>query len=199
MVIKIRKILSKEEENKRKKRNQLAVGLILVVLMFLSVAGYAFVGGGSENENNLNSNKVSYNSFEFYNQNDFWVLNNQNVQLIFKYNPEQTIKISPELNSLDSYYNKPLYISSSNREAELEIYKNLQNYVQRIQEACIKENGEECGDNLPIKTCGDNFIIIKEDNISNILQNGSCIIITAPEENLTMVTDEFLFNLFGIE
>jgi len=191
----MRRIEIKEQEDKKKKRNQLIVGLILVVLMFVSVAGYAFVGNGSENK--INSNKIVYNGFDFYNQNDFWILNNKNPQLIFKYNPEQTKNISVNVNQINDYYNKPLYIFSEDVEAELEIYKNLQGYSQRIQRACVE--GNLCNSDIPIKTCEDNFIIIKKSETTNILQDNNCVIIEGAAENLTMIADEFLFRLFKIK
>ncbi len=191
----MRRIEIKEQKDKKKKRNQLIVGLILVVLMFVSVASYAFVG--SDKENKQNPNKINYNGFDFYNQNDFWILDNKNLQLIFKYNPEQTKNISVNVNQLSTYYNKPLYLSSEDVEAELEIYRNLQGYSQRIQRACVE--GKKCDDNIPIKTCEDNFIIIKKSEIVNILQDNSCVIIEGPAENLTMIADEFLFRLFEIK
>lgn len=188
----MRKIISKYKESKRKKRNGIIIGLILVGVMLFSVLGYAFRGGGNDDIKKLN-----YNDFEFVEQNGFWFTNIENFQFAFKYNPQQVEEIDSELKYLDNYYNKPLYISSENSEAELEIYRNLfyQNQiVQRMQSACL----EECDENLPVKTCEDNFIIIKENNISEIIQEENCVFIKGREENLTKITDEFLFKILGI-
>jgi hypothetical protein len=56
----------------------------------------------------------------------------------------------------------------------------------------------DCEETLPIKTCEDNFIIIKENNFTNIIQEDNCVFIQGPSENLTMVSDEFLFHILGV-
>lgn len=187
----MRKIVSKHAEGKKTRRNQLIVGLVLIFIMFFSVVGYSFTGKTVEN-----SGKINYNGYEFAEQNGFWVLNIGNL-FFFKYNPEQVEKSYALVNPLSNYYQKPLYISSENQEAEREIYVNLRQVALRIQSACLE--GEECrGENLPVKTCRDNFIIIREDNSSYINQDENCVFIQAPQENLTKLTDEFLFKTLGI-
>lgn len=190
----MRKIVSKDTEEKRKKRNGWIIGIILIAVMLFSVLGYSF-GGGEKNS----STKITYNGFEFLKQNDFWVLEKDNSYFIFIYNPEQIDKISSKLNSLENYKNKPLYIFSEDSEAELEIYRNLfyQNQiVQRFQKACPE--GEKCGENIPAKTCDDNFIIIKESEKSEIIQENNCVFILGETGNLTKSSDEFLFKILGI-
>ncbi len=190
----MRKITSKYKENKRKRRNGMIIGLILVGVMLFSILGYAFRG-----QENNDIKKLNYNGFEFVEQNGFWFTNTENFQLVFKYNPQQIEKIASELKNLNNYYGKTLYISSENSEAGSEIYRNLfyQNQiVQRMQSACLEE--DICNENLPVKTCEDNFIIIKPDNISEITQEENCVFIKGEEENLIKITDEFLFKIFGI-
>ena len=160
----MRKIISKYKKDKKKRRNGIIIGLILVGVMLFSILGYSFQGVG-----NNDIKKLNYNGFEFVEQNGFWFTNIENIQFAFKYNTEQVEEIDSELKYLNNYYGKPLYISSENGGAELEIYRNLfyQNkLVQRMQSACL----EECDENLPVKTCEDNFIIIKKNNNSEIIQ-----------------------------
>ncbi|RPH39460.1 MAG: hypothetical protein EHM87_24055 [Burkholderiales bacterium] len=188
----MRSIIQKE---KSRRTNQIALGIILAIVMFISVLGYSFQGG-----NTTDSEKVVYNGFEFTSQNGLWFLEMGNIQFSFLYNPHQTERIGTNINYLDSYSGKPLYVYSENREAESEIYRNLfyQNrIVQRIQYACLNE--DECKGNFPIKTCSDNFILIKESNQSRITQNENCISIEGPEEELTKLTDEFLFKILKVD
>ena len=192
--MKIRKIISKDTEEKRRKRNGWIIGIILIAVMLFSVLGYSF-GSGDENS----STKINYNGFEFLKQNDFWVLEKDSSYFIFTYNPEQVEKINSNLKPLESYKGKPLYIFSEDSEAELEIYRNLfyQNQiVQRFQEACPE--GEKCEGNIPVKTCEDNFIIIKESEKNEIIQEKNCVFIRGEIENLTKSSDEFLFKILGI-
>ena len=67
----------------------------------------------------------------------------------------------------------------------------------RIQPACLDES--ECEGGWPVKTCKDNFIIIRNSNYTNIIQEDNCVFINGPEENLTQITDEFLFKIIGVE
>lgn len=187
----MRKIVSKYTENKRKKRNGLIVGMILIFIMFFSVIAYSL--GGREDKG---VEKIKYNGFEFIKQEGFWFTSIGNLDFVFKYNPKEVEKISSELNYLNDYSGKPLYLSSEYNEANSEIYRNLNQIVQRMQNACLE--GEDYEGDFPIKTCENNFIIIKESNVTEIIQNKSCVFIQGPEENLTQITDEFLFKILGI-
>ena len=187
----MRKIVSKKEQEKKIKRNQWVVGIVLVFLMLFSVLGYAF-GGKSDGENE----KVTYNEFEFLGQNGFWYTQIGNFEFVFDYNPNEVEKQEAELNYVNEYYEKPLYLSSENSKASSEIYNNLNRFVLRMQNACTED--QECEGNLPVKTCEDNFIIIKKSNETKLYQNESCVFIEAPEEELVKLTDEFLFQILGI-
>ncbi len=189
----MKKITSKQEKSRKKNRNQLIVGLILIGVMLFSVIGYSFQGSGG----NVNK-KIKYNGFEFIKQGDFWVLNINNNNFVFKYNPEEVEKINEYLTPLNGYYDQPLYIFSESNAAELEIYRNLNLFVQRIQKAC-PEGEKNCGENDPFKTCKDNFIIIKESNSSKIYQEENCVFIEGKQEDLVKLSDGFLFKIFGIK
>lgn len=190
----MRKISSRQAEAKRKKKNQIIVGVVLIFLMFFSVFGYAF-GGQPSNSNN--SDSIEYNGFQFQNQNGLWVLNRGSFNFIFSYNPEEINRTFPLVNTLNDYYQKPLYIYTENIDAGAEIYSNFNQVALRFQEACPE--GQVCeNENLPIKTCEDNLIIIKESNESLIRQENNCVLIYGPAENLVKLTDEFLFETIGI-
>lgn len=185
----MRQITTQKDKERKNRTKQYAVGVILVLIMFLSVLGYSF-----QREEQDSTKKINYNGFNFINQNGFWVLEDQNF--IFRYNPLEVEKINSQILPLSNYAGKPLYISSENQEAGSEIYTNLNPIVQRIQYACLEN--ETCDSDLPIKTCQDNFIIIKEADSNKISQNENCVFIQGPYENLTKISDEFLFKIIGI-
>jgi len=190
----MRKIISKEDEGKKRRRNQFIIGGVLILVMLASSLGYAFT-----REQTASNEKIIYNGFEFTKQSGFWSTNINSYQFFFAYNPKETPKINSILNSLESYVGKPLYIYSESSEAATEIYRNLfyQNQiVERVQDACL--NGEKCENNAPIKTCENNFIIIKESVNNRIMQNKSCVFVEGNMGNLTQLSDEFLFNIAGI-
>jgi len=190
----MRRIGSKRKEEKKQKRNQLFVGVVLALILFLSIFGYSFGGKDAE------SNKIIYNGYEFVEKDGFWFTEIDGLEFSFRYNPNETEKIDSDLNPLSNYYGLPLYIFSEDIESESEIYRNLlyQNLIiQRMQLACLE--GEECEDEeLPVKTCEDNFIIIRESNITEVVQEDNCVFIYGKMENLTRITDGFLLKIIGI-
>ena len=199
----MRKLLSEHEENKKRKRRQLAVGLVLIFLMFFSVAGFAFqvIGGkGGQIDQQIQTQTINYNGFEFREQNGFWILNKDNINFIFRNNPYQVTKTDSVINDLNNYLNKSLYITSESIEAESEIQTNLAQLIGKIENACLREcnNNEE----LPIRSCEDNFIIIKEiteNESAGINQENNCVFIKGKKADLVKLTDEFLFKLLGVE
>ncbi len=199
----MKKIRTKYSEAKKQKRNQMIVGAVLVFVMFGSVFG-VIVGSFGQDKDSKN---MKYNGIEFVEQNGFWFASKGNLNFVFRNNPEQVEKIDSELNYFNSYEGKPLYIYSENYGAELEVLRNFfyQNQiVQRVQSACLDGEADifnkttECDVNLPVKNCENNFIIIRESNETRIVQNKNCVFIHGEKENLSKITDEFLFNVFGI-
>jgi len=188
----MRRLVSKEEEERKRKRNQIIAGVVLAVVMILSTIGFAIQGNSSSSTDIISENQTTYNGFTFINQNGLWTLEN----FIFRYNPNEVENISSGINKLSSYEGKPAYVYSEDSEAEAEIAVNIGQVAQRIQKACPKD--ENCTEDIPVKTCSDNFIIIKESDISSIVQNNSCVLINGPKENLTLLADGFLFKTLGV-
>lgn len=193
----MRRINTAHSRKKKQKRQNMILGIALIIVMFGSVFGMV-VGSFGQSKNN--SNSLEYNGFEFFEQNGFWFLVHERGTFVFKNNPKEVLDISQKLSSLDSYYEKSLYISSNFNEATSEIYGNLfqQNkIVQRVQFACLK--GDKCEGDLPTKDCENNFIILRESSISKIYQDKSCVFIEGKKEDLVKLVDEFLFNILGIK
>jgi len=189
----MKKIVSKHQRERKQNIKQWAVGIILIGVMLFGIIGYSFQGRGGDF-----SKKIKYNGFEFVAQGDYWVLNLDQGNFVFNYNPEEIERIEEYLNPINNYYNKPLYVFSESNSAEREIYQNLfyNGLVQRFQGGC-PEN-ETCKENVPTKTCEDNFIIIKESDSSKIYQQENCVFIEGKREDLIKLTDGFLFKILGI-
>jgi hypothetical protein len=193
--MKIRKLVSKAEEKKKRQRNQFLVGGVMILVMFSSIIGYSLSGLG-----NTSSTSIKYNGLKFVYTSNYWDVNIGNFKFSFSYNPNQVVKLNSSFNLLDNYSGKPLYIYSKNSGAEAEIYKNLFNQnsiAQRVQYACPA--GEICNENIPSKTCDDNFIIIKEGENSSIRQEKNCVFIEGKAEELVKLSDSFLFKITGIQ
>ncbi len=191
----MRSIESKKDIERRRKRNQIIVGLIMIFIMLGST--FAIIIDSLSNEGSKGNNKIEYNGYEFIENNGFWITKIGNYNFAFSYNPEQTSEIGGEFQTLDKYYGVPLYFSTESESAMNEIYRNLNGIVERTQAACIEE--KECPEDWPIKDCSNNFIIIKESNESKIIQQDKCVFIYGESENLTQITDGFLFKIMGIK
>ena len=188
----MRRIISAESRKKRDKRNQLILGIGLAAIIMFSLVAYPFQTGNS----GPNNSNLEYNGFTFVNVNNLWVLEIGSFQFVFRTKPNEAPKIDSEVNFVNSYSNKPLYIESESDIASVGIYNNLNQVTQRIQPACFKKT---CEEDVPRKTCEDNFIIISTGAEASIVQEDNCVFITGPEAELISIVDEFLYKILGVE
>lgn len=197
----MKRFVSKHEKARKEKRKQAIIGISLTVLMFLSVMGFAFqfgTGVGNGQEEIPEQDRVVYNGVEFVYNNGFWTVGG----FAFRHNPEEVPNIEPEgeLKNIFSYEEEPLYIYSESSEARSEINVNLRPIVSGLSSGCPEDIEEGiCPEETPVKSCDeDNFIIIREDTESTIRQENRCVFIEGPSEDLTLLTDQFLFKLLEI-
>jgi len=192
----MKKIVTKQEQAKKTRRNQLIIGGVLILLMVFSTLGYALSSRSDEGE----SGKINYNGIEFVKSSEYWYFNIQGQDFITRYNPKEVENISfSSYLSIGNYQDKPLYFVGSG-DSVFEIGRNLDSFILRTQYACLV--GEECEEDLPTKDCSeDNVIVIKEplDNgTRSIYQNDNCIFIIADYINQTKYADAFIFEILGI-
>jgi len=189
----MRKITSKYAQKKKEKRKQILVSTVLIGILFVSIVGFGFQGNYGED------NKITYNGYEFVNQNTYWVTNIQGVDFLFKYNPLQIQEYTSLLGSLDNYYDKYVYIFSENPTAEIELYSNMRYLSKKLQNACLE--GKECPyQNMPTKTCEDNVIILELGKEVGLEKDKNCVYIRGEtQEELIKNIDAFLFKLLNIE
>ncbi len=203
----MRKLSSKKEEAKKRKRNQIIIGVILVVVMFGSVFGLATLNFDNPDESNAN---INYEGYEFINQGSYWYLTIGGEEYGFQYNPyqiQESFNLTTEnLRYLNAYSNAPLYINSfSNVNAEVELVRVFNRVALRIQKACLSDNStetgtsEDCLQDLPIKDCSSNFIIVREGEQERIYQEENCVFIEGSIENLIKLTDDYLYRIMGIK
>lgn len=167
----------------------------MIIVMFFSVVGFGFSGSVSQSGGTL-----KYGDYEFFPQNNFWVLTLGGYQFGFINNPTEmdALEIQSDvlLNGLNSYAGRPLYVSSEDGDATSHISLNLGQVVQRIQNACL--DGGECEGELPIKDCTNNFIILLQGESNKITQDQNCIYLEAKSGSSIAVIDEFLFKTIGV-
>lgn len=189
----MKQIISREETEKKERRNKIIIGLILVGIMVISSAGYAFFG-----TDKTSAEKIQYNNIEFSLQDDnLWHAKIQDYEFSAFYNPKDTENISGIVTlKLGNYYNKPLFFSyDSDRQAVEEISRNIASFTQRVQYVCL----DECKEDFPVKNCTDNIIIIKDLNISLIKQEDNCVYILADRDNILRASDAFVYKILGVQ
>lgn len=196
----MRKLISHEDREKKKHRNQFIVVIVLGVVLVLSIAGFALQGalGGSSSSS---QGTTTYNGFQFTRSDNYWIIGN----FVFQNGPMNVSNLSSTvtglLNNAQDYQGSPVYIYSEDAGARAEAYANFANIALRVQDACPSEStspNANCTENVPTKTCSDNFIIIKSANTSMIKQDNGCVYIEGPQQDLVKLTDEFLYKILGI-
>ena len=188
----MRKIETKEDVERKDRRNKIIIGVALVVLMLFSTAGYAFFSG--DKNNGATSGKVNINGKEFYNQGNYWATTIDGKSYYFTYLPNETGSISLK-KSISDYSSKTVYFTEQGI-AEGEIAQNFANFAGKIAFAC-REN-ENCTENWPIKNCSSNLIIINEQYAGNnlVVAEDNCVFITS--NDTVRSADAFIYRVLGI-
>lgn len=214
-MVQMRKIESKAEMQKKQRKNQLIVGVILVAIMVLSTAGYSIMDRGETETGGTET----YNNFKFASVAGRWGVQKQGFNLATRYLPKEVENISYQAAiSANSFNGKEVYFVALSDDAKMvanEVATNLP--VLRAQFACIEDdaNRTECSD-LPLKTCSNFVFIIDEKRFNNasssinnsanfntpikpkIYQKENCITIEASSKDMMRAADRFLFGAYGI-
>jgi hypothetical protein len=186
----MRKITSKHVDNKKQKRKGLIVGGVLIFIMLFSVLGSGLYLFGDENE----SRTIKYQGYEFFENGGLFYFELGDYQFALQNNPNELPEIGGEINPINNYENQPLYFFSENENVGWIIPANLNAVVQRMQDACY----EECEEDYPVKTCEDNFIIVREGETNKIEQIDNCVFIEGDLDKLGELSDVFLLKVLGI-
>jgi hypothetical protein len=193
-----KKLETKEQIEKKKKRNNYLLASILILVTFGSVFGV--VVNFISSSNKTSNEKITYGGLEFQNAGSYYTLTLGDKVFYFSSSPNDFSKVDYTMNitkNLASLLGKPLYLESENYNIEQELYQNLQNYTLRIQPACT--DAKTCFDNTyPIKDCTNNFIVVKQAENNKVYENDSCIYIEGKQEDLMKLTDITLLKLMGI-
>jgi hypothetical protein len=178
----MRKLKIGKEERKKQ-----TWAIVFLVLLTFSTVGYAIVNSFS------NSNSSDIDSGDFVREGNFWTIAVGSQKYYFSYLPSQlgNLSVDGEFNLAD-YYGVPLYFTEDSP-GSLEILNNLGRYVERSQNACISE--EDCADNLPLKNCSvDNVIVFVEGNVE-IRKEDKCVYLVGDS---LMAADKFLYEVLKI-
>lgn len=180
----MRKIVSEQEREKKRKRNNLFMSIFLLAILVLSTAGYALL---SNNDSPATTN--SGTGIQLVGNR--WIVPINGIDFAFTNSPADVKDIPVEItSSISSLQSSSLYISSSNTAVISEVVSNLGKYVPRIQNACYGP----CEQDLPEKDCTQNLIVWKDSPENKVYQDQNCIFI---EGDLRAV-DAFLYKILGL-
>ena len=197
----IKRIESKEQKEKKSKRNQWILAGILVLIMLASIFGIIFQDLAGTGTSSQQSSDVTFNGYTFQAVNGYYVLQIGSQTFYFSQNPQNVDSIIKTVNlskTMPDYIGQVVYVSSEDYNSYNEIYSDMGNYTTRIQEACAEN--ETCADStLPTKTCADNLIIVKEAPEDKIYQKDNCVYIEGNQNDLLSLTDEFLMRIIGVK
>lgn len=191
----MRKIISKAEEKKKERKGRIIISVLLLSIMVLSVFGIIVDSIGKSEET---SGNIIYNGIEFFSNQErlFFQIKGVDYTVLNSPNNLTNISIPNDLNAIEHYSDAPLYVYSKDRNLESQIYYNLNNFASRIQPGCVEN--EECYGDFPIKTCENNFILVLQGEEINITQEGNCVFIRSPKEEMQRVLDAFFLRITGV-
>lgn len=189
-----RSISSLEKDKDKTKKNQRILGIVLIVVMFGSVFGVIVGSFNSDKEEQL-----KYKNYDLIKNNGIYELRVGQSSFYFSKNPNELSR-NYDVNVtklITNYVSTTLYVDTNDYYAAQEIQNNLEPYVVRIQPACISE--DSCPSNeLPIKTCDENVIIIRESEENKIYEDNKCVFIEGKSENLSELVDIFILKILGL-
>jgi hypothetical protein len=190
----MKKLVTKTDKEKKEKRNKILMGVFLALIMIASTAGFAFFSS-----DNTETKKTNYNGRDFQmTESGYWGTKISNTEFYFYYSPVETEQIDSPVVSSTFYHNSPLFIVSDTPEATSELARTMINFAPRVQEACFEGEEENCRQDLPIKNCDENLILIRTANITKITKYDNCVFIEAEAGEQTKAVDAFLYRLLGV-
>ena len=181
-----------------RKRNNIILGVVMIVLLVGSSLGYSLMSGTGGNKN-----EVSEMGFDFVRDGGMWKTLIDGEIFAFRYLPSELsdveVNLSPRDDSgepsveLDMYSRQPLYFVNQG-EGVGDILANLDRYILRYQEACFG-NESICEGDLPVKDCNSNLIIFIEENETSVYREDNCVFIVG---DVSRGSDAFLYEVLGI-
>ncbi len=191
----MRKIRTEAETNRKRKRNQILIGTVMIGLLVFSTLGYSLMSNDKDEEDFA----VNEYGIDFFRENGFWKVVLGEDVFGFQNLPSEVSDINVNISlNLGMYSGQPLYFVNPDMGAS-EVLNNIGRYVLRYQEACLAledgENGSSCEGDLPTKDCKSNLIIFEGGSETKVYQDENCIYIVGDE---IMGADAFLYKLLGI-
>jgi len=199
----IKKIETKGVQEKKRRTRNFLIGMVLVLIMVFSTAGYAIDVAISNQGQKAQT--VKYNGIQFNKDaNGFWDFQYNGQKFITTYNPLELngTKATTGL-TLATYKGQVLYYEyNQSQDGAREVLTNLWDLNQiplRTMRACLSD---DCPVDAPVKSCTNDHIISFRTPIGNeaerVYKEDNCVFIVAKDNNQVKYSDAFLYGLLGI-
>ena len=203
----IKKIETREDSERKKRRTKLVIGIIIIVLMIFSTIGFAMIGNNQEVIDN-----TVYNGYKFTSTSSGWQTTVQGQTITTSYFPTEVLNVTGSNVYAFDFTGQIVYIAVGSQEEIYDVNElgNLNNIAERSQFACQPkaENSSFCQESsLPIKSCEDvnssntARVIIINSNVTepaSYTYYNNCLTINAKSADLKIAVDNFIFKIFGI-
>ena len=179
-------IISPEEAEKKRRKNVAILSGVMLAILVLGTAGYAFLSSTVQTEQDQGTQIT-----EVTNLGNQWAVPINNQVFYFKNSPEQVKDIPLDITTnVATYANTILAIDSTNNAVTAEIESTLGRYATRVQEVCVGA----CERNLPEKNCSQPIIIWRDAVEQRVYQDESCVVI----EGDMRAVDRFLYAILNV-
>jgi hypothetical protein len=200
----LRKIITKEEQEKKRRTRNFLIGMVLVLIMVFSSAAYALSAAFS-NQGSTKTDNIKYKGIDFSKDNNgYWNFKYNSNTFQTRYNPLELNNTKAITGfSLASYNGQVLSFEwNESQEGVIEVDRNLEgNKIPKrvVPKACLTNN---CFGDYPIKDCSVDKVISFRYPINNesekVYIQDNCVFIVANETNQLKYADAFLYNIIGI-
>src|SRR5680860_174627 len=130
----MRKIKTMADVERVQRRNNIILGIVMIVLLVGSSLGYSLMSADRES-----NNAVSEKGFDFVRDGGVWKLDIAGQVFGFQYLPSEVSDVEVNLSvQVGMYSGQPLYFVNPG-EGVSEILANLDRYILRYQEACFRK------------------------------------------------------------
>jgi hypothetical protein len=183
----MRRIETQGDIEKKRKRNNIILSVLMLVILVGSTVGYAFMYyTGSEN----NSQTGTTGNEKIRQVGSKWRVNVSGAEFQLSSSPESIANVSVEnFISSGNYYGKTVYIDSNSNEITYEIASIVGKFAEKVQEGCLGA----CERNLPEKNCSDYVIVWNRTREDRVYQKENCVFIDGSIRSV----DAFLYKLIG--
>ena len=202
----MRRIKSMADIERVRKRNNIIMGVAMILLLVASTAGFSLMSSDSEEES-----VVEEMGFEFVRDGGMWKLVFGDDVFSFRYLPSEVGDVDVNVSvEFGDYSGKPLYFVNLG-EGTGEVLVNFEKYVLRYQESCLRQNSSDvggresvvgdlgnlttCDEDLPVKDCNSNLIVFDVGNETRVYGDGGCVFI---EGDFVKGVDAFLYDVLGV-